>query len=256
MTDQISYKFLDKKNLLVSTDKLTHRSFLKFLNGMWSDEHNGWIVPKGKEKDLKNFISTQKLDTISSEIKSRKSQKKYHREVSESEDDDDDYSSDDVKSISSVPSEKVNKNIKGDSSNISKIEKDVIEKRKLEEKTKFEEDKSSFSKKNSETDKKLKKKYMSEDPMLYYKSFNAQPKNFKQINNYDSDTSLSVSSSSCSSSESGDSFPSPKTPKKRRHYNKGVANENYDDILSEVKSLSRKIIELELENKKLKSKNK
>ena len=122
MTDQISYKFLDKKNLLVSTDKLTHRSFLKFLNGMWSDEHNGWIVPKGKEKDLKNFISTQKLDTISSEIKSRKSQKKYHREFSESEDEDeDDYSSDDVKSISSVSSEKVNKNIKSDSSNISKI---------------------------------------------------------------------------------------------------------------------------------------
>jgi len=56
MADQISYKFLDKKNLLVLSDKLTHRSFLKFLNGMWSDEHNGWIVPKSKEKDLKNII--------------------------------------------------------------------------------------------------------------------------------------------------------------------------------------------------------
>jgi len=250
MTDQISYKFLDKKNLLVSSDKLTHRSFLKFLNGMWSDEHNGWIVPKSKEKDLKNFISTQKLDTLSGEIKSRKTQKKYHREVSESESDDDDYSSDDVKSVKSKSVESPEKNIKkGDldetSNNISKVEK-----------RKMEEDKPSLTKKNTEIDKKLKKKYMSEDPMLYYKSFNTQPKNFKKINDYDSDTSLSVSSSSYSSSESGDSFPSPKTPKKRRHYNKGIANENYDDILGEVKSLSRKIIELELENKKLKSKNK
>jgi hypothetical protein len=101
---------------------------------------------------------------------------------------------------------------------------------------------------------------MSEDPMLYYKSFNTQPKNFKKMNNFDSekedDESISVSSSSYTSSDTDDSFPSPRTPKKRRNYNKGVVSENYDDIVGEVKSLSRRIIELELENKKLKSKNK
>jgi hypothetical protein len=101
---------------------------------------------------------------------------------------------------------------------------------------------------------------MSEDPMLYYKSFNTQPKNFKKMNNFDSEKedseSISVSSSSYTSSDTDDSFPSPRTPKKRRNYNKGVSSENYDDIVGEVKSLSRRIIELELENKKLKSKNK
>ena len=246
MTEQISYKFLDKKNLLVLTDKLTHKSFLNFLNGIWSEENNGWIVSKSKEKYLKNFISSQKLETISSEIKSRKSQKKYHREVSESESSDD---SDDVKSVKSVKS----------NSSSSKIEKDALEKRRVEEKNKFEEDRTEFTKKINDKDKNLKNKYMSEDPMLYYKSFNAQPKNFKKINNFESDNddeSISVSSSSCSSSSSDDSFPSPRTPKKRRNYNKGVATENYDDIVTEVKSLSRRIIELELENKKLKSKNK
>ena len=96
---------------------------------------------------------------------------------------------------------------------------------------------------------------MSEDQMLYYKSFNTQTKNFKKMNNYESDNNLSVSSSSCSSSSS-DSFPSPRTPKKRRNYNKGSNNENYEEMIGEVKSLSRRIIELELENKKLKSKNK
>ena len=93
--------------------------------------------------------------------------------------------------------------------------------------------------------------------MLYYKSFNSQPKNFKKINNYESsDKSSSAQSSSASSSSSSDSFPSPKTPKKRRNYNKGINNENYEDILGEMKVLSRKVIELEIENKKLKSKNK
>ena len=91
--------------------------------------------------------------------------------------------------------------------------------------------------------------------MVYNKSINTQPKTFKKINNYESDDKLSVSSSSCSSSSS-DSFPSPRTPKKRRNYNKGLNNENYEEMIGEVKSLSRRIIELELENKKLKSKNK
>lgn len=247
MTEQISYKFLNKKNLLVLTDKVTHKSFLTFLNGIWSDENNGWIVSKTKEKYLKNFISTLKLQTISGDIRSRKSQKKYHREVSESESSDD-YDSDDVKSVKSEKTEKTEK------SN-SKIEKEALDKRRVDEKTKFEEEKIEFDKKNA-----LKNKYMSEDPMLYYKSFNTQPKNFKKINNFDSenedDESISVSSSSYSSSDTDDSFPSPRTPKKRRNYNKGVTTENYDDIVGEVKSLSRRIIELELENKKLKSKNK
>lgn len=267
MSGKITYKFLNKKNLLVLSDENTHKSFFNYLNGFWSKENNGWILPKNKEKELKNFIASQKLPEISSEIKSRKTQHKYHREVSESESESD--SSDDVKSKKSYSDSDseieiddvriLNMLEKKDKTqtNVADIEKEDLQKRKNEEKRKFEEDKSNFDKKSKgEKDKTLKKKYVSDDPMLYYKSFNTQPKTFKNINNYKSDDSLSVSSSSCSSSGSSDNFPSPKTPKKRRNYNKGLNNENYDDMLSEVKTLSRRIIELELENKKLKSKNK
>jgi hypothetical protein len=249
MSDQISYK-IGKKNLIVYTDKDTHKSFLKYLNGSWSDEHNAWLLSKNKEKELKKFIGETKLQTISSDVKSRKLQDRYKREVSESESD----SSTDLDSgcdSSSVSDSDVKTN------KVSKsIEKEMLEKRKIEEKNKFEEEKLKFSKKSIEKTNKLKTKYTSDDPLLYYKSFNSQPKNFKKVNNYQSsEGSLSVESSSCSSS-SDDSFPSPKTPKKRRNYNKGINNDNYDDILGEMKSLSRRVIELEIENKKLKSKNK
>ena len=249
MSDQISYK-IGKKNLIVYTDKDTHKSFLKYLNGSWSDEHNAWLLSKNKEKELKKFIGETKLQTISSDVKSRKLQDRYKREVSESESD----SSTDLDSgcdSSSVSDSDVKTN------KVSKsIEKEMLEKRKIEEKNKFEEEKLKFSKKSIEKTNKLKTKYTSDDPLLYYKSFNSQPKNFKKVNNYQSsEGSLSVDSSSCSSS-SDDSFPSPKTPKQRRNYNKGINNDNYDDILGEMKSLSRRVIELEIENKKLKSKNK
>ena len=270
MTEQISYKFFDKKNLLVLADKNTqHKSFLKYLNAFWSEDNNGWMLSKIKEKELKDFIASQKLQKISSDIKSRKAQDKYHREISESESDVDSDSSDDVKSkksgsesdddidprILEMLAQKAQKEKKDES--FSKLEKEELEKRKIKEKNKFEDEKKEFNKNSEETVKKekLKNKYVSEDPMIYYKSFNTQPKNFKKINNYDSDEKLSVSSSSCSSSSS-DNFPSPKTPKKRRNYNKGLNNENYEDMLGDMKSLSRRIIELELENKKLKSKNK
>ena len=267
MTEQLSYKFLDKKRLLVIADKNTiHKSFLQYLNGSWSDDNDGWIISKSKEKEIKNFIANQKLKTISStDIKSRKTQDKYRREVSESESSDDSDSSDDVRSRKSSRSEGEidprilkmleEKEKQKKETSISKLENEEIEKRKVKEKIKFEEEKTEFNKKSDDKHKKLKKKYMSEDPMLYYKSFNTQPKNFKKMNNYESDDNLSVSSSSCSSSSS-DSFPSPRTPKKRRNYNKGLNNENYEEMIGEVKSLSRRIIELELENKKLKSKNK
>jgi len=260
MTEQLSYKFLDKKKLLVIADKNTsHKSFLQYLNGTWSEDNDGWIISKSKEKEIKDFIANQKLKTISTDIKSRKTQDKYHREVSESESSD---SSDDVRSIksSSESEDEIDPRIlkmleekerQKKETVVSKLENEELEKRKLKEKAKFEDEKSEFN----EKDKKLKKKYMSEDPMLYYKSFNTQPKNFKKINNYESDDNLSVSSSSCSSSSS-DSFPSPRTPKKRRNYNKGLNNENYEEMIGKMKSINRKIIKIELENKKLKSKNK
>ena len=241
MEEQISYKILDKKKLLVLTDKDTHKSFFTYLDGVWDSNNKGWVIASNKEKVLKKFLSDLKLEKILSDVKSRKSQDRFHREISES--DDDSNSDDDVKSSESE-------------TEIDSSILELLEKNKIEEKNKFEEDKLEFAKKH-EPEKKLKKKYTSGDPMLYYKSFNSQPKNFKKINNYESsDKSSSAQSSSASSSSSSDSFPSPKTPKKRRNYNKGINNENYEDILGEMKVLSRKVIELEIENKKLKSKNK
>ena len=67
MTDQLSYKFLDKKKLLVVADKNTpHKSFLQYLSGSWSEDNDGWIISKSKEKEIKDFIANQKLKTLSS----------------------------------------------------------------------------------------------------------------------------------------------------------------------------------------------
>ena len=58
-----------------------------------------------------------------------------------------------------------------------------------------------------------------------------------------------VSSSENSSSE--DEFPSPRTPKKRKKYSE---NENtYEDLINKVKNLQKKVCEIEIENKKIKS---
>ena len=147
-------KFFDKKNLLVLADKNTqHKSFLKYLNAFWSEDNNGWMLSKIKEKELKDFIASQKLQKISSDIKSRKAQDKYHREISESESDVDSDSSDDVKSkksgsesdddidprILEMLAQKAQKEKKDES--FSKLEKEELEKRKIKEKNKFEVEK-------------------------------------------------------------------------------------------------------------------
>ena len=108
MSEQLSYKFLDKKKLLVIADKNTsHKSFLQYLNGTWSEDNDGWIISKSKEKEIKDFIANQKLKTISSDIKSRKTQDKYRREVSESESSSD--SSDDVRSRKSSRNSRISR---------------------------------------------------------------------------------------------------------------------------------------------------
>ena len=127
-----------------------------------------------------------------------------------------------------------------------------MDNKRKEDVQKFEKEKQRFYKEEN-----LKKKYKSNDPMLYYKSFNSKPETFKKINNYksDSESEKDLESSSCETSSSEDDFPTPKTPKKRKKYNKGInETEDYDDLCKEVKHLQRKIYEMELENKKLKSK--
>lgn len=231
MTDkEIKYKNFNKTSLIVFCEKDKYEKFMKNINGNWNG--TAWIVPKKKEKEIKEFI----LENITTHIKSRKNQNKYHRELSESEN----YSDDESEKCS-VSSD--------DSSddNLSCVDS--------AEDTKKNDDKKKMLEKIKEEDKIKKQKYLKNDPMLYYKSFKTKPDNFKKINNIlSSDESESIPSSSDNeSSSSDDSFPEPKTPKKRKkYYNK--KNETYDDLVDTVKSLQRKIYEIEIENKKLKSK--
>ena len=236
----ISYKNLDKKKLIVYADKNEYEKFMLSINAVYNDDDT-WIVSKNNEDKLREFIADIKLNSLAHNIKSRKVQKKYHREVSESEDDTDPENSDNKIKPKMRPKSKD-----------SYIDKELDNKKK-EEAEKFEKEKERFYKEEN-----LKKKYKSNDPMLYYKSFNSKPETFKKINNYKSDSESEkddLESSSYCSSSSEDNFPTPKTPKKRKKYNKGINDkEDYDDLCKEVKHLQRKIYEMELENKKLKSK--
>ena len=82
------YKIYDKKSLIVYGDKEKYQTYIKTLDGNWGTKlknsvHPGWIVPKEKERELKELIKSIKFNNLSSNVKSRKSQKKYHRAVSE-----------------------------------------------------------------------------------------------------------------------------------------------------------------------------
>ena len=149
----ISYKNLDKKKLIVYADKKTYENFLLSINGIYNDDDT-WIVSKDSENKLREFIADIKLNSLANNIKSRKVQKKYHREVSESEDDSD-------------TENKIKPKIRS-SSKESYIDKEMDNKRK-EDVQKFEKEKQRFYKEEN-----LKKKYKSNDPMLYYKSFNSK----------------------------------------------------------------------------------
>ena len=237
--NSIYYENFNKSKLIVYTDEETYKTFLLSINAVYNDS-NTWIVSKSKEDELKKFICDIKLGKLVNNFKSRKEQKKYHREVSESESDSD--------------SNNHKKSTKEKVKSIDSIYKEEIESKKKEEKNKFETEKENYYNNKEEN---LKKKYKSSDPMLYYKSFNSKPEIFKKINNYDSRNNSDsdvYSSSYCSSSSEDDDDLTPKTPKKRKKYNANIKNENYDDLINEVKNLQRKLFELELENKKLKIK--
>jgi hypothetical protein len=234
MTDikEIKYRNLNKNSLIVYCEKDKHENFMKTVNGNWNG--TAWVVPKKKEKEIKEFI----LENIATHVKSRKNQNKYHREISddeaESSDGDNDDSAEDSDDLSCIDSSEDEKESK----------KKPVEKK--------------VSKKSEDTSNKVSTKtdkYLKNDPMLYYKSFKTKPNDFKKINDISSEEESedSLSSSSDESTSSEDSFPEPKTPKKRKkYYNK--KDDSYDDLVDTVKSLQRKVYEIEIENRKLKSK--
>jgi hypothetical protein len=272
--NEINYTVYNNKHLLVIGDKERHQKFIKTLAGRWNsrakNSEPGWLVPKEKEEALKEYIlslSSSKsviIDTKKINIKSRKSQSKYHRAISESEDSDtnseSEFSDIDVNSANKedkidkiqpkvIKNEKVKssmKDLKEKEKELSSyLDNEIIKKKKLEAKNKFEMEKNEYEKRKGES---------KDNPITYYKSFNKKPIDFKKINNL-SESEDNILSSSDDSSESEDSFPSPETPKKRKKYQYNDRNENFKDLFDEMKSLQRQIYELQLDNKKLKSKN-
>ena len=269
------YKKYNNTSLIVNGNKERHHKFIKTLNGRWNSRvkefQPGWLVPIEKETELKLYIDSLNIENLNKTIKSRKSQNKYHRAISvsssENEEDDDSDSSveEDIKhiepkiepKIETIVDKKIEpivepildkKDKKERKKEVSNIEKEVLNKKIQQEKEKFEKEKEAFEK------RKLNEKDNTDNPLQYYKSFNKKPIDFKTINNYKSDEEDKFSSSAKSES-SEDSFPSPKTPKKRKKYYKEETKNNYSDLFSEMKDLQRQIYEMQIENKKLKSKN-
>jgi hypothetical protein len=252
----IYYKNLDKNSLIVYCDKDKYKDHMKKIDAHWNG--TSWIVDRKKEKEVKKLISTLKIEDLSNHAKSRKEQNKYHRAVSESEDsEDEDYNEDEieldsklVEIINKTKEEKDCDDSNSDSSSSSSDSSSDDSSSDEEEKRKVElERKERFKKEENK-----KKKYLKQDDMVYLKSFKNKPSDFKKINNYIS-SEEELSSSSEESESSDDSFPEPRTPKKRKKYNVDQSrHESYSDLSHEVKELQRKMYKIELENKKLKSK--
>jgi hypothetical protein len=243
--DSISYKIYDKSSIMVYCDKDRFQKDMKLLNGIWNN--NGFLISKNKEKDLIKFINSLKLKQVANNFKSRKEQNKYHREVSESE------------SVSSdSDSEKDDSGLDSDSNSIneSSDEDDEDDKGKNQNQNmirKGSKDSKKEKEKEIKKDSQKVNKYLKDDPLLYYKSFKVKPVEFKKMNNYVSESESEDNfSSSSESSSSEDSFPEPRTPKKRKKYYSGK-KEEYNDLYKEVQNLQRKIYKIEIENKKLKS---
>jgi hypothetical protein len=94
-----------------------------------------------------------------------------------------------------------------------------------------------------EKDKKDFQEIKQNNPIKYYKTFTKKPTSFKNLYVSSSDEY----SSSDESQSSSDGFPSPTSPGK---------DSNYNEIFEKVKELQYKLQKSEIENKKLRAKNK
>jgi hypothetical protein len=112
----LTYKKYNNTSFLVNGNKEKHHKFMKTLNGRWNsrvkESEPGWTVPIEKEKELKIYIESLNVDNLNKNIKSRKSQNKYHRaiSVSSSEDEDEDGNlsvEEDIKHIEPIVEKKI-----------------------------------------------------------------------------------------------------------------------------------------------------
>jgi hypothetical protein len=139
-------------------------------------------------------------------------------------------------------------------------EKHIEEKRKMKEEiNRLEREKAERRAKKREMNKldqkeckssgdknfKTKKSNTSKDPITYYESFSKKPTEFRKLHASSGSDSRSYSSSE-SRSESSDDFPSPRTPIKKR-------DNKSNDLIEKVNYLQKKLDEMNIKNRKLKS---
>lgn len=253
----------NKNFLIVKCSNETQEKFIKNIGGKIdtkTDNNDTWIVPINKETEIKNYNDSLKKNLVNNSkivAKSRKMQKKYRRAVSESEDSSEnettnetnDKNNKDVKvdKCVKINRKKNTKKLKSPSKiensessrKLSPMETDIIDKIKLAQKIKFEKEKEEYEKNN---------------PELYYKTFNNKPVDFKKINRNEESSDEDIYSSSSAGSESSYSFPSPRTPKKRKKYFE-KEEDSYNNLFEEMKEMKKQLYILQIENKKLKSKN-
>ena len=99
---EISYKIHNDKYLLFLCEKDKHSQFIQEVNGKWNSKLDGYVISKKHENKIQYYINSLKprserrsftINNMKINIKSRKSQKKYHRAISESEDNSEDEKS-------------------------------------------------------------------------------------------------------------------------------------------------------------------
>ena len=116
MQSKLEYSEYNKKSIAVRGNRERYQDIIKGLGGRWNSRMRGgegWLVPISKKEDIDNIISSLKeedeefyevkskiyesepedLETIKSNAKNHKEQKKYHREQSENENESEEESS-------------------------------------------------------------------------------------------------------------------------------------------------------------------
>ena len=95
MSNELTFKEYNKKSFAVYGDKSKYATLVKSIGGRWNSRMKGgtpgWLVPRENLNKLKKLVSSvnslkadfSKTSSPKPEIKSRKNQTKYHREVSE-----------------------------------------------------------------------------------------------------------------------------------------------------------------------------
>lgn len=133
-------------------------------------------------------------------------------------------------------------------------EKDRKKKEKKEklraEIARLEAEKAKKKEKKAKKEKTSRRTSPEVDPIQYFKSFTKKPKDFRSLHALSDDE---VNSSS-DDSDSSDGFPSPTVPIKKNKKKSNYTSEDFDEMFSKVTEMSRKMHQLEIQNRKLRGK--